>query len=445
MSPVLNPVSPYTEAFARLAARPGASEPSWLSSTRRQAFEAFEQRGFPTTRDEEWRYTSVSPIIESEFAAAETLSAVDAGLVDASRLPGAAATLVFVNGVFAPALSNQAGLADGVQVERLSDAVRRDASALEPHLARVAAFELQPFVALNTALWTDGVVVRAARRVVLEVPIHLIFVSAPVEGDRRPPVSHPRVLVVADVQSQVSIVETYLGAEGSRYLTNSVTEAVVAEQAVVNHYTMQQEGDAAFHVSTIQATLQAGASFNAYSLSFGGALVRNDVVVAFRGEGGQSTLNGLYMADRSRLVDNHTTIDHAKAHCDSREVYKGVLSDRAHAVFNGKIMVRPDAQKTDAKQTNKALLLSDTAQVNTKPQLEIYANDVKCTHGAAVGQMDEDALFYLRARGLPIDEARRLLIQAFAGDVLFHLPLASVRALADAELMRRLARAGAGA
>jgi Fe-S cluster assembly protein SufD len=239
--------------------------------------------------------------------------------------------------------------------------------------------------------------------------------------------SHPRVLAVLGENSQASIVETYAGPEGARYFTNPVTEIVLGQNAVLDHYKLQRESLEAYHVGAVHVRAARSANCTSHSVSVGGALVRNDVMAVLDGEGGECTLNGLYLADRQRLVDNHTTIDHATAHCGSREIYKGILADRARGVFNGKIIVRPDAQKTDAKQTNRALLLSEDAQINSKPELEIFANDVKCTHGAAIGQLDEDAVFYLRSRGLGRAEARHMLIHAFLGDVLQRMPLAPVR------------------
>jgi Fe-S cluster assembly protein SufD len=253
--------------------------------------------------------------------------------------------------------------------------------------------------------------------------------------------THPRVLVVMGAHSQATIVESYAGPYGDEYFTNAVTEIVLQDGAVVDHYKIQRESDRSDHVATMQVHAGRSANFSSHSLSFGGALVRNDVVCVLDGEGVECTLNGLYLASARRLVDNHTTIDHAKPHCGSREIYKGILTGHARAVFNGKIMVRPDAQKTDAKQTNKALLLSEDAQINTKPQLEIFANDVKCTHGAAVGQMDEEAIFYLRARGIGAREARHLLIHAFAADVLGRMRFEALRVHVDAELLRRLPQA----
>src|SRR5690349_6391462 len=235
--------------------------------------------------------------------------------------------------------------------------------------------------------------------------------------------AHPRVLVAAGASSQATIVESY-GGVGASYWTNAVSEISADENATVHDHKVQRERVDSFHVGSTYVRAAKDANVLSHSISLGGALVRNDINVVLDGEGAGCTLNGLYLSDGSRLVDNHTSIDHARAHCASREVYKGILADRARAVFNGKIIVRPDAQKTDAKQTNKALLLSEDAQINTKPQLEIFANDVKCTHGAAIGQMDDEAIFYLRARGLDERQARRLLIRAFAGDVLSQMALA---------------------
>ena len=230
--------------------------------------------------------------------------------------------------------------------------------------------------------------------------------------------SYPRCLIVLGERSQARVVETYVAAGDAAYLTNAVTEVSVGESAVLDHYKVQQESEQAFHVGSMHVHAARSANFSSHSFALGGKLVRNDVIATLDGEGAEVTLNGLYLADGDRLVDNHTTIDHAQPHCPSHEIYKGILGGRATAVFNGKIIVRQDAQKTDAKQTNQALLLSDDALINTKPQLEIFADDVKCTHGAAIGQLDEDALFYLRARGLTYFEARDMLIHAFAGEVI---------------------------
>jgi Fe-S cluster assembly protein SufD len=275
--------------------------------------------------------------------------------------------------------------------------------------------------------------------------IHLLFLAT---GQSPDVMAHPRVLVVAGENSHVRILESYVGPRSGRYFTNAVTDIRVGPSAIVDHYKLQRESPEAFHVAGTYVKADRGATFSSHSLSFGGALVRNDITATLGGEGIDCTLNGLYTADAERLIDNHTTIDHAMPHCGSHEIYKGILGGHARAVFNGKIIVRPDAQKTDAKQTNKALLLSDDAQINTKPQLEIFANDVKCTHGAAIGQLDEDAIFYLRARGLGEQEARTLLIHAFAGDILNRVKLDTLRAdleriLVD-ELPKERREAGGG-
>jgi Fe-S cluster assembly protein SufD len=254
--------------------------------------------------------------------------------------------------------------------------------------------------------------------------------------------SHPRVLAVVGRGAQVRIVESYVGAEDRVYLTNVVAEFVVGENSVVDHYKDQRESTSGFHVSFQGARCARSSTFVSHAFTLGGQIVRNDAMAVLDGEGIDCTLNGLYLSDDERLVDNHTMIDHAKPHCGSHELFKGILAGHSRAVFNGKIVVRPDAQKTDAKQTNRALLLSDTAQINTKPQLEIFADDVKCTHGAAIGQLDEEALFYLRARGLTATEARDMLIHAFAGDILNRVRIDRLRVQLEAELFAQLQRDG---
>ena len=417
------------------------AQPAWLVRARSDALNRFRALGFPTTRDEEWRFTNVAPIADRAF----TLGAepVDPGRVDVARfrLPGRlSAEVVFVNGHYVPALSTFAALPQGTAIESLASALPARAADIEPYLTRLASFERQAFTALNTAFVADGACIRIPPQTVVEKPIHVLFVSTH-NADGRPTMSHPRVLVVLGDGSQAPVVETYAGPDGVDYFTNAVTEIVLGENAVLDHYKLQHEGPQACHIGSVHVHAERNANCTSHAISLGGSLVRNDVFAVLDGEGAECTLNGLYVADGQRLVDNHTTIDHAKPHCGSREIYKGVLADRARGVFNGKIIVRPDAQKTDAKQTNRALLLSEDAQINTKPQLEIFANDVKCTHGAAVGQLDDEAVFYLRSRGLAESEARRLLIHAFAADVLNRMPLESIRAGAEQVLQQRLAHA----
>jgi len=272
---------------------------------------------------------------------------------------------------------------------------------------------------------------------VLETPIHIIYVTG---ADGSTVMAHPRTLIVAGANAQVTVIESYLGASGETYFTNAVSEVFVGENAGVDHYKVQEESLDAYHIGSLHAHTSRSARFSSHSFSLGGKLVRNDALATLDGEGAEVTLNGLYLADGDRLVDNHTTIDHARAHCPSHEVYKGILGGRGRAVYNGKIIVRQDAQKTDAKQTNRALLLTDDALINTKPQLEIFADDVKCTHGAAIGQLDDDAIFYLRARGLTFFEARDMLIHAFAGQILERVKVEPLKTALESELYARLAR-----
>jgi Fe-S cluster assembly protein SufD len=433
-----NSLEQYRREFTLTRNRP-SSESAGLGRTREEALSRFLEIGFPTTRDEEWRFTSVAPIAERAFAPA--LSLPNAGHLASApmRLPGVfGAELVFVDGRYAPALSSVETLPPGVQAGSLAAHAAARSDGVESHLARVAPIDRRAFVAFNTAFFADGAYIHIPAHTVVEKPIHVVFVSTG-EANGRPAMTHPRVLAVLDDDSQASIVESYSGPEGAEYFTNVVAELVLGQNAVLDHYKLQSEGMQAYHVGAIFLKAARSANCASHSISLGGGLVRNDVVAVLAGEGGECTLNGLYLADGQRLIDNHTTIDHAMPHCGSREIYKGILADRARGVFNGKIIVRPDAQKTDAKQTNRALLLSEDAQVNSKPELEIFANDVKCTHGAAVGQLDHDAVFYLRSRGFDLAAARRLLIHAFAGDVLNRMPLAPVRSGVEEVLQRQLA------
>jgi Fe-S cluster assembly protein SufD len=434
MTTVVDKLQPWLTA---LETRP-AGGPRWLQDLRARGAERFAALGFPTTRDEEWRFTSVAPIASTEFRVgpARRLSQDDLeGYLYAAE---ATHRVVVVNGRFSPELSRTAGLPPGMRIGSLAQALAEQPDELSRYVGRLAAVDSRAFVALNTALAADGAYVHVPAGTIVETPIQLLFVSDGGEG--APVMSHPRVLVVAGERSQVRIGETYVGAPGQVYFTNAVTEIFVADHAIVDHYKVQEESVAAFHVGAMDARLGRGSTFSSHSFALGGRIVRNDANAVLDGEGGECTLNGLYIADGERLVDNHTMIDHARAHCPSHEVYKGILGGRARAVFNGKIVVRQDAQKTNAKQTNRALLLSDNASINTKPQLEIFADDVKCTHGAAIGQLDEDALFYLRARGLTFFEARDLLIHAFAGEILERVRIEPLRRALERELYDQLAR-----
>src|SRR5262245_43416562 len=440
----MSTIDPFV-AEAERASQTRGAEAAWLQDARAQAMSRFKEMGLPTARDEEWRFTSIAPITENRFVVpANGASSLRPTDVASFEWHGArSTTLVFVNGKYVASASDVGDLPVGVCIGNLGSALTSGERDLEAHLTRLGQNDRRAFTALNTAFLSDGAYVLVPDRVVVPRPVHLLFLTI---GESQPTMAHPCVLIVAGEMSQVAVVESYgarpstgSGRAVARYFTNAVTEVVAGENSTVTHYKIQREHPDSIHMGAMYLHAARNSTFASHSISLGGALVRNDIVAVLDGEGAHCTLNGLYLSDGTRIVDNHTTIDHAKPHCDSREIYKGILADKARAVFNGKIVVRPDAQKTDAKQTNKALLLSEDAQINTKPQLEIFANDVKCTHGAAVGQMDDDAIFYLRARGIGAAQARDMLVHAFAGDVLNHLPLEPLRTRVDEELGRRLA------
>jgi Fe-S cluster assembly protein SufD len=398
----------------------------WLRRLREAARERFEELGFPTTHVEAWKYTSVAPIARTAFqpapevpagAIAEKLARAPLADLDAPRI-------VVVNGRFAAEVSTAFSLLEGVQVGSLAGAVEAEPEALQPYLGSQARYDQHAFVALNTACLADGVVVRIPTGRVLEVPLYLLHVTA---ADGQPTAWHPRTLVLAGRDSQARIIEGYLGLNGGVSFSNAVTEAVLDEGAVLDYTKLEAEGERAFHFGALHVRQARASSFASHSISLGGRLVRNEIGVVLAGEGAEATLNGLYLAGGERHVDNYTTLDHAQPHCPSRELYKGILDGKAHAVFHGRIIVRQEAQKTDAIQRNKNLLLSGDAVIDTKPQLEIYADDVRCTHGATVGQVDPEAVFYLRSRGIAREEARSLLTFAFASEMIDRLPVEALR------------------
>ena len=332
--------------------------------------------------------------------------------------------LVFVNGRYADALSSADALPEGVRVLDLARALEEEGALVERHLTRVADDEARAFNALNTAFLRDGAVVHVAADVVAPLPVHLVFVS---DAAAAGTAAHVRNLIVAERHAKVTVIESYVAVGDARYFTNAVTEVSVGDGATVAHYKVQRESERAFHVGTAEVTQGRDSHYVSFSFAVGAALSRTNVYTVLAGEGCGSTLNGLYMVDGEQHVDHQTRIEHAQPNCFSREVYKGILDGASRGVFNGKVYVHPIAQKTDGKQSNNNLLLSERAHVDTKPQLEIFADDVKCTHGATVGRLDETALFYMKSRGVNRELARRLLTYAFAADVLETIELAEVR------------------
>jgi Fe-S cluster assembly protein SufD len=432
VSAVAAPLQPYAEDFAaRAEAR--ESEPAALRELRERAFARFVELGFPSMRQEAWRFTNVGPLARTAFARA-TPRPVTADDV-APWIYAGTAYLVVVDGVVAPELSNLDGLPAGVRFRSLRAAIAEGDPAIE-QLGRHAAFDDAPFAALNTALFEDGVLLHVARGVVCEKPLQVLFVSTATADEPR--VSYPRLLVVAEEHSNAVLVERYATVGEGETLAVAVSELVCGADAVFDHYRLAQEGATNAQVGLQQLYCERGAHPTSYSVVTGGSLVRQDVRAVLDGEGVDAILNGLYLTRGRQHVDHQMLVEHRAPHCGSHELYKGILEDRSRAVFNGLIHVLPGAQKTDAKQTNRNLLLSNEALVNTNPQLRIFADDVKCTHGSTVGQLDEEAVFYLRSRGIGEEAAKSLLTYAFARDVIDRIKAPAVRHDLEELLLARL-------
>jgi Fe-S cluster assembly protein SufD len=416
-----------------------AETPDWLDAIRRAGRERFTAVGYPGARDEEWRFTPIGPIVRGAWrqtgsaGPAVTREELEPFLFGHREW----STLVFVDGAYSDLLSSAAALPTGVRVGSLSDALR-DGDGIEKHLGRHAPIEVSPFSALNTASIRDGGYFHVAADVDVTRPVHLVFVTTRSAAGS---VTHPRNLVVLENGARASIIESYVTiAEGETYWNNVVTEVVLGANAWLEHTRIQRESERAYHIGLTHVDQQRDSHYRSFSMAMGGALARHTLHVRLNDENVETLMYGLYLTRGEQVVDNHTAIFHDQPNCRSWEVYKGVLEGRSRAVFNGKVFVRPEAQKTDAKQTNRNLLLSETAKVDTKPQLEIFADDVKCTHGATVGRLDDVALFYARSRGIPADQAKLLLTYAFAAEVTSEVTLAPVR-----EELERLVRERLGA
>ena len=429
----------YLSNFSQLEKALNENAPAWLPRLRRAAIESFAELGFPTTHDEEWVYTNVAPIAALPFTPARiTLTEEIRSQIKALPLSDLGCSrITFLNGYFVPELSQLGEVPAGVKAGSLASAFKTHGALIERHLGHYANASTLAFVALNTAFFADGAFIEIPKGIVLQEPIHILQIS---QGSGKPTVSYPRNLVLVGDMGQASIIETFLSLGEDTTFTNTATEIVAGEGALVHYSKVQQESDAAFHYARIPVQQERSSNVMTHSVQLGGLLTREDVENVLAGEGAESHLYGLYVISGRQHVDNHTTIDHAKAHCSSREVYKGVLEGKSQGVFNGKIIVRADAQKTDSKQSNKNLLLSEDAIINTKPQLEIFADDVKCTHGATIGQIDGEAIFYLRSRGIDADEAKRLLTYAFANDVMERIKFQPLRERLAERLFARLAK-----
>jgi Fe-S cluster assembly protein SufD len=424
--------SSFIDAFGQIEKRFGAEGQSWFAPVRQAAIARFAKLGFPTPGDEDWRFTNVASIANGDFELARPVTVGPDAI--SPYLFKERHRITLVNGHFSAELSDLGNLPRGLRVIRVTEGLRQAEPAFKQNFARHAQFDDQAFTALNTAFVQDGAYIEIAREQVIEDPIHIVHLSV---NPGRPSVSYPRTLVVAGANSQATIVESYVGP-GGEYLNNAVTEVSAAEGAVIDHYRVQRESEAAYHVGLLHIYQGRSSNVRSTSVNFGGGLVRNDVVTILDGEGADCTLNGLYMTHGRQHVDNHLRVEHAQPHCHSWEYYKGILDGGSRGVFTGRIVVHKGAQKTDAKQTNMNLLLSREAQVDTKPQLEIYADDVKCTHGATIGQIDDTSLFYLRARGIREAEARSILVYAFAAETLDQIRLPELRAGLESVLFERL-------
>jgi len=423
--PAMKDTDQYLETFERFEAQ--AKQPAWISPLRKAGITRFAELGFPTLQQEDWRFTNVAPIASLPFKPVlqvardglglERIAECTFGRLEASRL-------VFVDGHYAAALSSPGPQAPGVVISSLAAALAGNADLVREHLAQFTPKEDNAFAALNSAFFQDGgfVHVPAGRRV--ESPVHLLFISTAREPGAT---AQPRNLIIAERGAQVTVLESYVSFAEAPHFTNAVTEMALGEDAVVEHVKFQDESRNAFHIGALRARLGRGCNFISHSIATGARLSRNTIRIALAGEGIECVLNGLYLTRGDQLADHHMVVEHAQPHCNSHEYYNGILDGRSKGVFHGRILVQPAAQKTDAKQTNKNLLLSDEATVDTKPQLEIYADDVKCTHGATVGQLNDESIFYLRARGIGAETARRMLIHAFAGEIVERVQLAPAR------------------
>lgn len=416
----------YIEGFAGFEKTAPGSDLGWLKSLRQDAIQKFQDLGFPTLKDEDWRFTNVAPIARGSFDILENgLDKVSASDLAPFQFEDEQVTeLVFVNGHYSKELSKTTVLPNGVIVKSLAEAIETEQDILKDNLAKYADFKEEAFTALNTAFMTDGGFVYIPKGTIVESPIHLLYIST---GGETPSITNPRNLIIAEDNCEANVIEHYASLSDDVYLSNVVTEIVVGENSSIGHYLIELESKKAFNISTLRVQQARSSNIKSHSILIGGSLVRNNVHPVLAGEGCDSLINGLFMPTHRQHIDNYMKVEHASPHCDSRQLYNGLLDGRSRGVFHGRIIVHEDAQKTDAKQTNRNLLLSDNAQIDTKPQLEIYADDVKCTHGATIGQIDENALFYLRSRGISKEDSRDIIMNAFTNETLENMSVESVK------------------
>jgi Fe-S cluster assembly protein SufD len=427
-------VHPYVESLLTGTRELPKSAHAWLNARRGEALERANALSVPTTRDEEWRFTDLTPLTRLQLRPVDTRAGNAIDLAQTHPVPEAGARLVFVDGIFAPALSAVTAEC-GVRIGTLADMLSKHAATLEAHLARLASFERSLFAALNTAHLRDAAVVIVPKNAACEKPVHVVHLATQPDS-----AAYPRCLFVAEAGAECTFVEDYSALTPDAYLTNSVTEIAISPDARIRHVKIQGEGARGFHIGTCAVRVAKDATYSSQTISLGARLSRYDLTVELDGEGAAVQIDGLALISGRQLADTHTTIDHVRPNCRSVQLHKTIVGEAAHAVFNGKIHVRPGAQLTDSAQQSRNLLLSDRARIDVKPQLEIFADDVKCAHGATVGQLDPEQLFYLRSRGLPDRTARNLLTYAFGASVIERIPVRSV-----VERLRRAVMAQTGA
>lgn len=396
---------------------------SHFHQMRKSALDEFSKLPIPTQKDEEWKYTNISPLLKHNFVSAKKAKVNSAKINKFLFDQLEHSLMVFVNGHFAPELSRLKDIPGNIKVSSLAEELKNNNPIISEHLGKYAVQENQIFTALSTAFTNDGAFIYVPDGKIVENAIHIIFLTS----SEHKVFTQPRNLFIAGKNSQVTIIEHYVSDDASVYFTNSVTEIIADENAVVDHIRLQEESSKAFHIARMEIDQERSSNFSSHLISTGAEFARNDFNARFNDEGSECTLNGLFMIKENQLFDAHTMIDHAKPHCQSHEHYKGILQDKSKGVFNGKVMVRQDAQKTNAFQENNTILLSDDAVMNTKPQLEIFADDVKCSHGATIGKLDQNAMFYLKSRGIGDEAATAILIHAFASDVITSIKIPALR------------------
>lgn len=430
----------YASAFRELIETRAANEPSWLRLLRQKSFDRFESVGYPSVKDEDWKYTNITPIAKANFAPVLSSNRTTAAANDLQPLiheETRNSSIVFINGLYRKDLSSLQALPADAVVLSFSDGLTLEhhAAVIHRHFEHSAGDNENAFTSLNTA-FADGVLIVVPANATVEKPIHLLFVSE--SNKASAPASFPRVLIVAEENSNATVVETHASLAGGKYLTNAVIDLTIENGASLHHYKVQRESTDAFHIAATTADLGAGATYDTTTINFGAAISRHGIEVRMDHEGAQCSVDGLYMVDGKQHTDTHSVIDHRQPRCSSHQLYKGILDGKSRAVFNGKVFVRHGAQQTDARQTNKNLLLSPEAHVDTKPQLEIFADDVKCAHGAAVGQLDQEELFYLESRGIKPTLARNMLTYGFAEEVIERIKIDSIKRELDTAVLNRL-------